>query len=207
MRVLIIDDHPLVRSSLKQLLQHNFPQSVVEEASNAASTVAQAGSGNWDLILLDIDLPDRSGLDLLRDLRSLAPKTPVLVLSGGDERQVGQRALKSGAAGFIAKACAQEKIQEAIQRVLSGKKAISPDLAAVLLDTVVTDERPLHDSLSEREFEVLRLLGTGCTVSSIAERLAVSSKTVSTHRTRILEKLALKTTGDLVRYAVMNNLA
>jgi two-component system, NarL family, invasion response regulator UvrY len=207
MRFLLIDDHPLVRSSLKQLLVQSFSSCTVEEAGDASSAMPRLNQGSWDLILLDIDLPDRSGVDLIRDIHALNPKSPVLVLSGGNEFELGQRVIRAGASGFVPKASSQDEILGAIRRTLSGKKSISPDLAAKLAEGALKhDNRAPHELLSEREFEVLRLFGQGCTTSSIADRMKLSVKTISTYRTRILEKLGLKTTGDLVRYAVSNKL-
>jgi DNA-binding NarL/FixJ family response regulator len=206
MRFLLIDDHPLMRTALKQLLAARYPGSIIEEAASASSAIQKITKGKWSVIVLDIDLPDRSGLDLLADIRGLAD-CPVLVVSGQNEQEFGYRVLRAGAAGYIGKLSSIEEMEVAFARVLSGKKYITTDLASTLVDSTLKNlERP-HESLSSREFEVLRLFGMGHSSSEIAEDLAISSKTVSTYRTRILAKLGLKNTGEIVRYAIKNRLA
>jgi two-component system invasion response regulator UvrY len=203
MRFLLIDDHPLVRNSLQQVLRHHFDGCIVEEAASAGEAMAKLPAGPWNAVLLDIDLPDRSGVDLLRDVKDLAPGAPVLVLSGLCEEEFGHRALKAGAAGFVPKASPTEEIITAIGRILEGRKYISADLAEKLLGEALTGgTQAPHQSLSDREFEVLRLLGRGRSVSQIAVELGLSVKTVSTYRSRILEKLGASSTAELIRYAV-----
>lgn len=196
-----------MRSGLKHLLNRSFPACTVEEAADAATAMGKIGSEIWDLIIVDLDLPDRSGLDLLRDIQSLTPKRRALVLSGHDEHEFGKRVLQAGASGFIGKLSHNEEIVGAIRRILSGKTFISADLASTIVDGVLKhgDGFP-HESLSEREFEVLRLLGRGNTVSETANKLGISVKTVSTYRSRILEKIGLRSTGEIVRYAVTHDL-
>lgn len=207
MRFLLIDDHPLVRDSLKRLLLTAFQGSTVEEAPNAREAMNRISRGPWDLVFLDIDLPDRSGLDLLYDLRKSAPTVPVLMVSGLLENEFGERALEAGAAGFINKASVMEDILAAVRRVRSGKKYISHDLGARLIERRLNpDQKTPHEQLSAREFEVLRLLGDGRTVSEIAASLNLSVKTVSTYRTRVLEKLGLHTTAEIIRYAMQHGL-
>jgi DNA-binding NarL/FixJ family response regulator len=158
--------------------------------------------------MVDIDLPDRSGLDLLADIRVLSPQSRVLVLSGQDEMEFGQRVIKAGASGFIGKLSSTEQIMAAIQRVLSGKIFITSDLASSIVQSALTNQARLpHELLSQREFEVFRFFGQGYSNSDIGEKLGISIKTVSTYRSRILEKMNLKTTSDIVRYAVKNGLA
>lgn len=147
------------------------------------------------MVLLDLDLPDHSGLDLLRDVRNLAPGTPVLIFSGRSETEYGRRVLAAGAMGFLSKLSPAPEIAAAVRRVLSGRKHISPDLAESIIG------HPPHATLSTRELEVLCLYATGVAPADIAQRLKISAKTVSTYRTRILEKLVLDTTADLIRYA------
>lgn len=207
MRFLLIDDHPLVRGGLELLLSTTFHGAEVVEAADAREAMRKIVQGPWDVVLLDIDLPDRSGLDLLHDLRAVAPTTPVLVVSGLLEEQFGERALQAGAAGFLNKATSPDELLAAIRRIRSGKKYVSADLAVRLLEQRAEPRGRLpHEALSAREFEVLRLLGDGRTVSEIAARLNLSVKTVSTYRTRVLEKLNLATTAELIRYALRHGL-
>lgn len=207
MRFLLIEDHPLVREGLKRLLTHAFPDGTVKEASDAREAMEQVASGPWDVIFLDIDLPDRSGLDVLQDLRNIAPSAPVLILSGMLEEQFGERALEAGAAGFLSKASMMDEILTAVRRVRSGKKYISPDLGARLMEKRLNPcPKTAHEALSVREFEVLRNLGKGRTVTEIAAVLGLSVKTVSTYRTRVLEKLGLHTTAEIIRYSLEHGL-
>lgn len=207
MRFLLIEDHPIVRDGFKRLLLNAFPGSTVEEASTAREAMARISRGPWDVVFLDIELPDRSGLDLLYDLRTVAPEAPVLMVSGMLEEEFGERALESGAAGFISKASMMDEILAAIRRVRSGKKYISQELGARLIERRLNPTpQSAHESLSAREFEVLRLLGDGRTASEIAALLNLSVKTVSTYRTRVLEKLGLHTTAEIIRYALQHGL-
>lgn len=207
MRFLLIDDHPIIRDGLKQLLLRAFPGAAVEEAMRARDAMERIVHGPWDVVFLDIGLPDRSGLDLVRDLRAVAPSVPVLIFSGLREEEFGERALKAGAAGFLPKASAADEILAAIRRVRAGKSYISADLASRLMETKLNGgEQAAHEALSPREFEVLRLLGEGNTVSDVAALLSLSVKTVSTYRTRVLEKLGLKNTAGIIRYAVTHGL-
>lgn len=207
MRFLLIDDHPMVRDAFKRLLLHMYQGAEVEEAANAREAMSQSSSGPWDLIFLDIDLPDRSGLDLLHDLRTIAPGVPVLVVSGRREEEFGERALKAGAMGFLQKGSLMEEIMTAIRRMHAGKRYISPELATRLLENSLKPMlQTAHDGLSAREFEVLRMLGEGRTVSEIAEVLNLNVKTVSTYRTRVLEKLGLHNTAGIIRYVLQHRL-
>lgn len=207
MKFLIVEDHPIVREWLKTALLHAFQGAEVAEAESAREAISLLPRKRWDVILLDINLPDRSGTDLLRDLRSIAPDAPILVFSGKSETAVGRLVMEAGAAGFLPKTASVEEIKVAIKRIAAGKKYVTADLAVNLVDSVVKHEgAPPHHALSARELEVLRLLGSGHTPTSVGERLGISVKTVSTYRTRILEKLELENTAELIRYAVTRNL-
>lgn len=207
LRFLLIDDHPMVRDAFKRLLLLSYKGAVVEEAADAREAMELITLGPWDIVFLDIDLPDRSGLDLLQDLRSLAPEAPILVVSGMLEEEFGERAFKFGAVGFLQKASMMEEVLTAIRRVRAGKKYVSAELAARLMETSLKPEcKTAHEALSAREFEVLRLLGAGRTVSEIATVLNLSVKTVSTYRTRVLEKLGLRNTAGIIRYALQHGL-
>lgn len=207
MKFLIVEDHPIVREWLKTALLHSFERAEVAEAESAREAISLLPRKRWDAILLDINLPDRSGTDLLRDLRSIAPDAPVLVFTGKAEDTVGRLVMKAGASGFLPKTSSVDEIKGAIKRILAGKKYVTADLAVSLVDSVVKHEGAApHHVLSARELEVLRLLGSGHTPTDIGERLGISVKTVSTYRTRILEKLELENTAELIRYAVTRNL-
>ena len=177
------------------------------EAGNAQELISEVQTEDWDLVILDLTMPGRSGLDVLRDLRTLRPKIPVLVLSMHPEDQLGKRVLKAGASGYMNKESAPKELIKAVRKVLEGSVYVSPALAERLaLDLRENAARPLHETLSEREFEVLRMLASGKTVTEIAVDLHLSVPTVSTHRAHILEKMNMTTTAALIRYAVDNRL-
>jgi DNA-binding NarL/FixJ family response regulator len=206
-RVLVADDHALIRTGLKQVVLAGWGRADVGEAQNAGETLQQVSRHNWDILLLDISMPGRSGLDVLRDLKLLRPKLPVLILSACSEVQFGLRVLKAGAAGFVRKDRAHAELVSAIKQVIAGGKYISPALAERLAS--VLTEKPAaasHESLSDREYEVLCLMGSGKTASQIAKSLALSVKTISTYRTRILDKLHLANSAQLTYYAIKNGL-
>jgi two-component system invasion response regulator UvrY len=206
-RVLIVDDHAILRRGLKEILARDLDGVVCGEAENAAEVLTQVQNNVWDLVILDITLPGRSGLEVLGEVRRLRPKLPVLVLSMHAEDQYARRMLKAGASGYLRKESAPDELIAAIRKVLAGGRYVSPTFAdKLVLDLRGDAERPAHERLSQREFEILRLIGSGRQVSQIAETLHLSVTTVSTYRARILEKMNLTTTAELVRYAVRNNL-
>ena len=207
-RVLIADDHAILRRGLIEILTREFKDAVYGEAENAQQTLAQVQGHDWDLVILDVSMPGRSGVDVLGDLKGMRPKLPVVVLSMHPEDQYGKRVLKAGASGYMNKDSAPEELIKAIRRVLAGGRYVSPALAEVLaLDLGRGGDQPLHARLSDRELEVLRLMGSGKSVSEIAEVLHLSATTVSTYRARILEKMRLRTTAELMNYALRNQLA
>jgi two-component system invasion response regulator UvrY len=206
-RILIADDHPILRRGLKEILVRELEGSICGEAGNAQQVLSEVQRENWDLVILDVTMPGRSGLDVLRELRRLRPKLPVLVLSVHPEDQLGTRVLKAGASGYMNKESAPEELIKAVRKVLEGSAYVSPALAERLaLDLRENGGRHLHVSLSEREFEVLRMLATGKTATEIAEELHLSVPTVSTHRAHILAKMNMTTTAALISYAVHNRL-
>jgi len=206
-RILIADDHPILRRGLKEILVRELEGSICGEAGNAQQVLSEVQRENWDLVILDVTMPGRSGLDVLRELRRLRPKLPVLVLSVHPEDQLGTRVLKAGASGYMNKESAPEELIKAVRKVLEGSAYVSPALAERLaLDLRENAGRHLHESLSEREFEVLRMLATGKTATEIAEELHLSVPTVSTHRAHILAKMNMTTTAALISYAVHNRL-
>lgn len=206
-RVLIADDHAILRSGLKEILGHELKDVECGEAEDARQVLLQVQSGDWDLVMLDITMPGRSGLDILKDIKAVRPKLPVLVLSMHPEDQYGKRVLKAGASGYMRKESAPDELIKAIRKVLAGGRYVSPALAEKLAVDLSDDVGwPSHETLSDREFEVLRMIASGKTVGQIAEELHLSVTTVSTYRARILEKMDLNTTAELMHYALRNHL-
>jgi DNA-binding NarL/FixJ family response regulator len=207
MRILIADDHAILRRGLIEILTREFKNAIYGEAESAEQTLTQVQGHAWDLVILDVTMPGRSGVDVLGDLKRIRPNLPVLVLSMHPEDQYGKRVLKAGAAGYMNKDSAPEELIKAVRRVLAGGRYVSPALAEVLaLDLSRGADQPLHAQLSDRELEVLRLIATGKTVSQIAKLLHLSVTTISTYRARILEKMSLATTAELMNYALRNRL-
>ena len=206
-RVIIADDHAILRRGLKEILAHELEGAVCGEAKNAQEVLSKVQSDQWDLVILDLSMPGRSGLDALRDIKGMRPRLPILVLSMHPEDQYGKRILKAGAAGYMNKESAPEELIKAIRKVLAGGRYVSPALAEKLvLDLSEDVTRPLHETLSDREFEVLRMIAAGKTVTQIGEDLHLSVATVSTYRARILEKMNMTTTAQIMRYALSNHL-
>jgi len=204
---LVADDHPLLRNGLKQILTQEPDLTVAGEAEDSEQVMASVERGEWDLVILDITMPGRSGLDVLRDIRRMRPELPVLVLSMHAEDQFAVRAIKAGANGYVSKDNAPTEVVRAVRKILSGKKYVSPTLAEILANALSSDiQRPLHETLSDREFQVLRQLASGKTVSQIAAEIALSVKTVSTYRARLLEKMNLRNNAELTRYAIQHGL-
>ena len=206
-RILIADDHAVVRRGVRELLAEEFPRAIFGEAATAQAALELAWKEPWDLIVLDITMPGRSGLDILADLRAARPKTPVLVQSMHAEEHFAVRVFKSGAAGYITKDSLTDELARAAHRLLAGGRYVSASLAEKLAGVLAAGaERPAHELLSDREFKVLRSLAAGHAVKEIGAELSLSAKTVSTYRTRILEKLGAKTNQDLTRYALREGL-
>ncbi|MCJ7533213.1 MAG: response regulator transcription factor [Anaerolineales bacterium] len=202
-RVLIADDHAILRRGLQQILAETSDMLVAGEASTAAGVLRLVREGQYDVLLLDISLPDQNGLEVLAQLHASHPNIHVLILSMHPEQQYALRALKCGASGYLTKDNAPEELIIAIRRVVEGGQYISQSLAEHLVSIIkAPSEMPLHESLSDREYQVMQLLGVGKSVGEIAHQLALSPKTVSTYRHRILEKLALYSTADIIRYAI-----
>ena len=207
MRILIADDHAVVRHGLKQILADEFKRAEFGEARNGQEVLNRVWKERWDVIVLDITMPGRGGLEVLKEIKKSKPKIPVLVLSMHPEDQFAVRVLKAGASGYMTKETAPEELVGAIKRVVAGGRHISPSLGEIMAAylTVKTDKPP-HELLSNREFQVLRQIASGKTVSEIARELSLSVRTVSTYRTRILEKMGLKTNAELTHYAFQNQL-
>jgi len=207
MKILIGDDHAVFRRGLKETLSEAFPKAVFGEARTAQETFELAQRQNWDVIILDISMPGRSGLDILEDLRRSRPRIPVLLLTMHPEQQFARRALKAGAAGYLTKDSVPDELKEAIKRIVAGGRYVSATLAETLaVDLRRGADLPLHELLSDREFQVLRMIASGKTVKEVADELSLSVKTVSTYRSRILEKTGMKTNADLIRYALQTQL-
>ena len=206
-KVLIADDHAVVRRGLRQILTDESDMLVGGEAASAPEVRALVRDQRFDVIVLDINMPGGSGMDLLAELRRDHPEARVLVLTVYPEDQYAVRAIKAGAAGFLTKESAPEKLIEAVRKIASGGRYVSPELAEALASLLAGETSgPPHERLSDREFEVFRSLASGKTVSQIALELGLSVKTVSTHRTRILKKMEMRNNAELTHYAVKNRL-
>lgn len=207
-RILIADDHSIVREGLKYMLMGFPDMTVAGEAANGQEVIDLLNKEeSWDVVVLDISMPGKSGIEVIQDIKQHSPKLPVLILSMHPEEQFAIRCLKAGASGYVGKQSVSVQLVEAIRKVHGGGKFLSPDLAERLAYYIGRDsEKPPHESLSNREFQVFRLIARGKTVTEIANELSLSVKTVSTYRTHILEKMDMKTNADLVQYAIQNKL-
>lgn len=206
-RILVADDYDLMRVGLRRTLEVTFKGAFIEEAANAKQTVDFVRNQPWDLLLLDLGLPDKNGLDILSDIKAAQPNLPVLIFSGLGEEEFAVAALNAGANGFLPKASSVKEMNLAVQKVLSGGKYLSPQLADKLaLSFLSKSTGPLHESLSEHEFQVLRLIATGQSPTAIAITLCLSVKTISTYRARLLEKMLMHSNAELTRYALKQHL-
>jgi DNA-binding NarL/FixJ family response regulator len=205
--ILIVDDHAVVRAGLRQFLLDDPRITKVDEADSGTQAMEMMRRARYDLLVLDINMPGRSGLDILRNVTSAHPETRVLIVSGYPERQYAVNVLKSGASGYISKESAPEELLKAVHTVLAGRRYVSATLAEQLVsDLDVDNEKPMHSSLSEREFQIFCKLATGKAVSEIAQELCLSVKTVSTYRSRVLEKMNFVSNADITTYALRNGL-
>ncbi|MDP1946561.1 MAG: response regulator transcription factor [Nitrospirota bacterium] len=206
-KCLIVDDHPIVRKGIRDLVLCEGVCSKVFEAEDAAGALSAIGREPWDLVILDVSLPDKHGLEVLKEIKLLQPKATVLMLSLYPEKEFALRALKAGASGYLTKDRAPSELLKAVKELLAGRRYITQSLGDLMV-TFLDEGQPAapHSLLSDREIEVLRLLGQGKPVSVIAADMALSGKTISTYRSRLLEKLRLRTTAELMRYAIESNL-
>jgi len=205
--VLIADDHAMVRAGLRGYLQEDPSIRNIGETASGNETLERLRSEPWDLVMLDINMPDRSGIDILRHIRSGYPNTRVLVMSGFAEKLYAVNVLRAGASGYLSKDRAPEEILRAVHTVLAGRRFVSEALSEMLVDALdAPADRPLHANLSQREFQILCKLAVGRSISEIANELFLSVKTVSTYRARVLEKMNLQTNADLTAYAIRNGL-
>lgn len=206
-KIYIVDDHAIVRQGLRRILEEADDMEVVGEASNGIEALRNIRQKKWDVMLLDISMPEKNGGDTLKQIMEENKNAKVLILSMYAEDQYAVRLLKAGAAGYLTKDVAPQQLVEAIRRVVAGKKHISPELAELLLlDCNADADKPPHSVLSDREYEVLKLLGSGKKVSDVAEILSLSVKTVSTYRAHILAKMKLKNNAELTFYVIQNGL-
>ncbi len=206
-RFLIADDHTIVRRGLRQILMEGFPAAYIEEVGDAEDMVKKIIQQEWDVVISDLSMPGRSGLEALQQIKQIQPKLPVLILSIHPEEQYALRVLKAGAAGYLSKDLAPDELVNAVQRVMLGKKYITASIAEKLASVLDNDSDKLpHEYLSDREFSVLKLLASGKSVSDIAESLFLSVTTVSTYRARIMAKMNMKSNADLTLYAIENKL-
>jgi two-component system, NarL family, invasion response regulator UvrY len=206
-KILVIDDHEVVRLGVRQMLEKAFPHLELGEADTGQKGIAAVQRESWDLAIVDISLPDQSGLELLCELHSIAPQLPLMVLSLHTEEQYAVRAFRAGAMAYLTKQTVPEELARAVNQVLTGRMYVTASLGEYMAGSLGKNPpRPGHHTLSEREFEVLVLLAKGQSVKNIAESLTLSIKTVSTYRARLLDKLQLTTTADLIRYALDHHL-
>lgn len=207
MRILLADDHTMFRSGLRRIIHERFPEANIEEASSCGECLSALRTERFDLVLLDISMHGENGLSILPDIRKIQPATAVLMLSMHNDRQFVLQALKKGASGYLTKEHTAEELMEAVNAALEGRRYVSSKIAANLLDYLSIGDSDLpHESLSAREREVFDLLAQGHTVSEIGTMLSLSVKTVSTYRTRILEKMGMGSNAELMRYAIHNRL-
>lgn len=207
LKIIIADDHGIFREGLKQVIAGTANMSVTDEAADGTELLAKLRTNDYDLVILDISLPGRSGLEILAETKSMRPKLPVLILSMHPEEQYAMRALKSGASGYLTKGSSAQELVEALQKIALGKKYVSASMAELLASRIGSDsDGPLHERLSDREFQVMRMIAAGATPRKIAEELLVGIKTVNTYRVRVLQKMEMKCNADLTRYAVQHKL-
>ena len=206
-KILIIDDHEIVRDGLKKIVNEQSENITFGEASTAPEALRLVAEQDWDIVILDLSLGGRNGLEVLKELKQIRPGLPVLILSMHSEEQYARRAFKAGAAGYITKDSPRAELLNAINKVAEGRKYVSGALAEELvIDLERGSDRPPHETLSDREFEVMRLIASGKTVGEIAVLLSLSDNTISTYRARLLEKMKMRTNAELTHYAILNGL-
>jgi two-component system invasion response regulator UvrY len=206
-RILIIDDHAVVRDGVKKIFEEQPGEVVFGEASTGPEALQFARDEHWDLAILDLSLGSQSGLEVLKELKQIRSQLPVLILSMHSEEQYARRAFKAGASGYITKDSSRAELAKAVNKVSTGGRYVTSALAErLVLDLGRESDRPLHETLSDREFEVMRLIASGKTVREIAGLLSLSDKTISTYRARLLEKMGMKTNAELTHYTIRNQL-
>jgi two-component system invasion response regulator UvrY len=207
MRILIADDHNVVRKGLKLILAEAYPHAHIEEVSDSAELLVQAARSNWDIIISDISMPGRSGAEIVKELKAITPLSPILILSTHPPEQYALRTIKSGASGYLTKESAPEELVKAIEYLLAGKRYLTAEVADLLAESLGYDyKEDLHKNLSDREFEIFKQIVAGKNITEIASLLSISKNAVSASRSRILEKMHLQTTTDLIKYALEKKL-
>ncbi len=205
--ILVVDDHAVVRQGVRQILSEQFQDAVIGEAASASEMMGQLRVRHWDVVVLDVGMPGKSGLDALKDLKHASPKLPVLVLSAYPEDQLARRMLKAGAAGYLNKDSAPNELVRALRKILAGGKFVSTEVAELLASNLDDNfEKPLHEQLSDREYQVMCLIAVGKSLKDIADDLCVGISTINTYRARILEKMQLRNNTELTHYAIENRL-
>jgi DNA-binding NarL/FixJ family response regulator len=206
-KILVVDDHAVVRQGVKQILSEQFQGAVIGEARNAEEMIDRIRKQSWDIVVLDVGMPGKSGLDALKDLKQVCPKLPVLVLSAYPEDQLARRMLKAGAAGYLNKDSAPNELVRALRKILGGGKFVSAAVAELLASNLDDHfEKPLHEQLSDREYQVMCLIAVGRSLKEIADDLCVGISTINTYRARILEKMQMRNNTELTHYAIENRL-
>lgn len=207
-KILVADDHAIVREGLKQIVRETSDMEVAGEAADGRQVFQMVANDDWDVVLLDIGMPGKSGMDILKELKAERPGLPVLMLSMYPEEQYAVRALKAGASGYLTKESVPDELINAIRKVSAGGKYVSSSLAEKLAYDLEADvEKPLHETLSDREYQVMIMIAKGETIKDIADNLCLSIKTISTYRSRILEKMRMKNNAELMHYAIKHKLA
>lgn len=206
-RILLVDDHPLMRRGVQQVLAGAFSSTFIGEAASAEEGMSEVRNSQWDAMVLDMNLPGISGLDFLKTLRRERPRLPVLMLSLYPPEQFARRAMNAGASGYLSKASAPSELMKAVQEIVAGRRYHNPAVSdQVVQDLRPESNQPPHEALSDREYQVLRMMASGLSVSQIAARLGLSVKTVGTYRSRLLDKMEMKTTAELMHYGIEHNL-
>ncbi len=207
MRILIADDHTLIREGLRKILVEAFPFADVQDVADSAELLKRAIQEKWDIIISDITMPGYSGIEVLKQIKEHVPLTPVLMLSMHAPEQYAVRSLKAGASGYLTKESAPYELVKAVEQILSGRKYITSEVAEVLAGSIEQNSNQTpHELLSDREFEVFKMIVVGKSISAIGEILSLNVNTISTYRSRIMEKMRLQNNADLVKYAIMNNI-
>lgn len=206
-KVMIVDDHPIIREGLKKIISKTHDMKVIDEASSGDELLLKMKKNHYDVIILDISMPEKSGLDILKDLHNRTQKTVVLILSMHPEEQFAVRALKAGASGYLTKGGDPEELITAIRKVSGGGKYVSPNLAEKLASDLISNtDQPLHEKLSDREYQIMTMLASGKSPKNIAAELFLSLPTISTYRSRILQKMNFKNNAEIIGYAIKNKL-
>ncbi|MBI1341742.1 MAG: response regulator [Terrimonas sp.] len=206
-RLLIADDHAIVRRGLRQLITEEYSSALIEEVGDVESLIEKVIRNDWDVVICDISMPGRSGLEALLQIKQIKPSLPVLIMSMHSEDQYALRVIKAGASGYLSKDTVHEDLVKALKVIQNGRKFITPSIAEKLANALGHDDnKKLHEFLSDREFDVFKMIAAGLSVTEIAEKLTLSATTISTYRSRILEKMGMKTNADLTRYAIEHRL-